>query len=323
VPGRATYYVYKKELVQKMEASFSSESYVAEVGKSLVVTLLVTGGSGFNAGTAGTKPSYLNPVSHYAWGGISYATGTGTISAVITDTITGQQYAASADITITEKLDNSNDETNNPGGASDPTDPADSVDPADPADTSTSDTPDEPTTPSEPDGSTEPEEPTESDNPTGPTDTSTLDLPDDSSDFDSSDTPDSQDAPTNSDELVVVVPDSPVSVEEPVVVVPDAPDNPDTPNDQIVIIANPEPIEPGDGDNQEPIFVVIDNNESSDTDKIIVTDDGVTMLRPNNHDLAIFMAMFGAITGLNGSTAAPSDASMAVQKAQQRSKSHE
>ena len=68
---------------------------------------------------------------------------------------------------------------------------------------------------------------------------------------------------------------------------------------------------------------MIDNNETSDIDKIIVTDDGVTMVRPDNYDLAIFMGMFGAITGLNGSATAPSNAPMAVQEAQQRSQNHE
>ena len=110
------------------------------------------------------------------------------------------------------------------------------------------------------------------------------------------------------------------------IVVPDAPNNPDTPDepdDQIVVIANPEAIEPAsDDDNEEPIVVMINNNESSDTDKIIVTDDGVTMLRPDNHELAIFMAMFGAISGLSGSVAIPSNAPIAVQEAK-RSKDHE
>jgi len=68
---------------------------------------------------------------------------------------------------------------------------------------------------------------------------------------------------------------------------------------------------------------VIDNNEISDTDTIVVTGDGVTTTRPDNYDLAIFVGMFGAMTGLNGSATAPSNAPMAVQQAQQRSKNNE
>ena len=64
---------------------------------------------------------------------------------------------------------------------------------------------------------------------------------------------------------------------------------------------------------------MIDNNETSDIDKIIVTDDGVTTVRPDNYDLAIFLGMFGAITGISGSTTAPANAPMEVQQARQES----
>ncbi|MCK4983286.1 MAG: hypothetical protein KAS17_10205 [Victivallaceae bacterium] len=95
--------------------------------------------------------------------------------------------------------------------------------------------------------------------------------------------------------------------DEPIVVVPDAPDNPDNPDTPdvpeypVVVIPGQEATDPSNDDNDEPVYVVIDNNEISDTDKIIVTDDGVTTIRKNNNELAIFLGMFGAITGLNGS----------------------
>ncbi len=117
------------------------------------------------------------------------------------------------------------------------------------------------------------------------------------------------------DEPVVVVPDTPYD--------PDNPDTPDVPEYPIVVVPDPEPTDPSNDNNDDPIFVVIDNNEISDTDKIIVTDDGVTTLRKDNYDLAIFMMMFGAISGLNGSATATENAPMAVQQAKKRSQNHE
>ncbi len=106
---------------------------------------------------------------------------------------------------------------------------------------------------------------------------------------------------------------------------PDTPGDPDTPvpgDDQITVVPDPEPIAPDSSDNEEPIIVVAGDREGSGSDKIIVTNDGVTTVRPDNYDLAVFLGMFGAITGLTGSAAAPSSASQAVQQARQESSSN-
>ena len=222
-----------------------------------------------------------------------------------------------------------------PSDPSNPSDPSEPTEPSEPVDPSNPDSPDSPSDPTEPDNPDEPdpddvpEEPETPDTPSEPADPSNPDSPDepnDPSEPDSPDTPDSPDIPVEPDKPVVV-PD-PELPDEPVVV-PDSPETPDEPedsessdisdesdpSDEVIII---DPLEPGNEDD-EPVIIVVDR-ESSDSDKIIVTDDGVTTVQKDNHDLAIFLGMFGAITGISGSANAPKSAPMAVQQARQEAR---
>lgn len=351
VPGNYNFYIYKKEYIQPLEVKFTAETYTAEIGQTMSVTVLIFGGSGSFSLSAGTRPAFLQPVAKGRWEGKSYDTLSSTISIVIKDLVTGQQEAATANIVITEKSEDPSDEPNNPNNPSNPSGPSDPsnpsnpsepsepAEPAEPTDPSNPDSPDSPTEPSDPDdpddpdtpdnpdSPDEPEEPAEPeapDTPSEPTDPSNPDSPDepnDPSEPNSPDMPDSPDAPAEPDEPIVVpdpeVPDEPV--------MPDSPETPNDPDDteptdepdDVIII---DPLEPGNEDN-EPTIIVVDR-EASDNDKIIVTDDGVTTVHRDNHDLAIFLGMFGAMTGFTGSTSIPESAPVAVQEARE-GKRHE
>jgi hypothetical protein len=331
-------YVYKKESIQAMSIAFSSDSYTAQEGQKLTVNVFVIGGSGHYYGQS-VKPVFLSTVGLLAYEGTCYDPVQTSISVIVKDKVTGQQCAASADIIITEKVDTPDDNPNNPSNPSNPSDPSDPSNPSDPSepseptDPSNPDSPDSPSDPSNPDNPSEPDSPDEPaepdtpDTPNEPTDPSNPDTPDSPSEPDNPDSPDAPDSPndpTEPDEPVVVVPDSPTPDEPDV-----APDNPNTPDepedtepsdetDEVIII---DPTDPGNEDD-EPTVIVINDSSGSDTDTIVVTDDSVTTRRKDNYDLAIFMSMFGAITGLNGSMAAPANTSMAVQEARW-SKDHE
>jgi hypothetical protein len=150
-------------------------------------------------------------------------------------------------------------------------------------------------------------DPGSSDSTDSSTDTSNADNSDSTSD--TSDTSDS----SGDDDVVVVVPDG-----------TDTPDTSDS--SDISDISDGEDITSDDDtsdaviisdttEDDEPTVIVINDSTTSDTDTIVVTDDSVTTTRRDNYDLAIFMSMFGAITGLNGSMVAPQNTSMAVQEA--------
>jgi len=330
-------YVYKKEYVPFLEARFTSENYVVGVGQVLNVGIEVTGGSGWETGTIGSKPAFLTITGGNAYSGVCYVPLTSSITAVVTDDITGQSCTISATITVTEEpvIPDPVDpiDPTDPSDPSDPTDPSDPSEPSDPSnpsnpsdptDPSNPDSPDEPTDPTEPDDPTDPsnpDSPTEPGEPDTPTEPNEPDDPSEPEDPAEPMGPDGPDDPSVPDEPTD--PSNPDSPEDPVVVVPDAPDDtdsPDSPDEPVVVVPNPEPTDPNSDDNNEPVFVVIDNySEDSDSDKIVVTDDGVTTVRKDNHDLAIFLGMFGAITGISGSTTAPSNAPMEVQQSRQES----
>jgi hypothetical protein len=140
-----------------------------------------------------------------------------------------------------------------------------------------------------------------------PTDNSTADNSDSSGD--STDTADS----SGGDDVVVVVPDgTDTSDTSDGSDISDVSDSSDITSDEdtsdAVIISDTT-------EEDEPTVIVINDSSDSATDKIVVTDDSVITTRKDNYDLAIFMSMFGAITGLNGSMAATTNTSMAVQEA--------
>ena len=332
-------YVYKKEFIQSLEARFTSENYVVGVGQVLNVGIEVTGGSGWETGTIGSKPAFLTITGGNAYSGVCYIPLTSSITAIVTDDITGQSCAISATITVTEQpvipdpvdpidpidpIDpvDPNDPTD-PSNPSNPSNPSDPTDPSDPSDPSNPSDPSGPSEPAEPSDPVDPSNPDTPDEPTDPTE------PNDTTEPDSPDEPEDPTDPSDPDEPVVVPngpidPADPDDPDDPVVVVPDSPDDPDSPDfpdEPVVVVPDPDPIEPG-SDDYEPIVVVIDDNDISDNDKIVVTNDGVTTERQDNHDLAIFLGMFGAITGISGSATAPVNAPMAVQQAQQESSSN-
>jgi len=318
--GSYTYHVYKKEFIQPLEARFTKENYVVGVGQVLNVGIEVTGGSGWETGTIGSKPAFLTITGGNAYSGVCYVPLTSSISAVVKDDVTGQTCSISATITVTEEQ-----VIPDPVDPSDPSDPADPTDPSDPSDPSAPSDPSEPSDPSNPSNPSDPTDPSNPDSPDEPTDPTE---PEDPTEPDSPDEPEDPTDPMDPDEPddPSVVPDGPTdpadpdSPDDPVVVVPDGPDDPDPddPDDPVVVVPDPDPIDP-DNDDYEPIVVVIDDNDISDNDKIVVTNDGVTTERQDNHDLAIFLGMFGAITGISGSATTPANAPMAVQQAQQES----
>ena len=325
--GSYTYHVYKKEFIQPMSISFSSESYTAPAKRNFSVRVMVIGGSGYYTGTT-VKPAFLTTVGFLTYSGMSYTTGQTSISVVVKDKVTGQECSASADITITEESNESDDNPSNPSNPSDPSDPSDPSNPSNPSDPSDPTEPADPSNPDSPSDPTEPDNPDEPDPddvPEEPAEPEVPDVPSEPENPSNPDTPDSPDVPAepdNPDEPIIVL--DPVIPDEPVVV-PDNPDSPDEPensepsdisdeSDEVIII---DPTSPGNEDD-EPTIIVVDR-ESSDSDKIIVTDDGVTTVRPDNYDLAIFLGMFGAFTALSGNATAPVNEPMQVQQAQQES----
>jgi hypothetical protein len=129
VLGQRTFYAYKKEYIQPLVANFSAKTYSAETGVTVQVAMVVSGGSGFNKGTDGTKPVWLERTSKYAWSGACNSVGTYSITAVVTDIVTGQQVQDAATITINEKTDNNNNSGSTSGGGTS-VDPGTATDPS-------------------------------------------------------------------------------------------------------------------------------------------------------------------------------------------------
>ena len=337
----ANAYVYKKTEIQRMSASFGSSSYTAVTGEDLGVTIVVSGGSGY-WGLETTKPSFLETEGKGVYHGKSYKPLTCSISSVVTDLVTGQSIGISADIKITED-DGSSNNSGSSGGSSSPSNPGGTV--ADPGggnggdngtsvgngDDSSNDNGGA-VGPGNGDNSsdTEPIEPGSDNN----DDTTPVTEPGSDNDSDNSIDPgsdDNNDTPVepgndNNNDSTTNPGDS---SGEPVVVVPDGNDAPtDLGNsgssdqsdgaDLSGDVGITEPADSNNDDNDEPTIIVVDNNKSSDNEKIIVTNDSVTTERSENYDLAIFLGMFGAITGMNGSIGADSGVSQAAQQAYEK-----
>jgi hypothetical protein len=346
IDGLAPAYIYKKEAIQSMSIAFSSDSYTAQEGQKLTVNVFVIGGSGHYYGQS-VKPVFLSTVGLLAYEGICHEPVQTSISVIVKDRVTGQQCAASADIVITEKVENTNSgngSSGSPGTSSDPggtssdpsgtaTDPSSdsgddgtSVGDGDTGDTGGDDggddgggavdpgnSDDDPTT--EPDDSSSNDDEADDgsdDSGTGSTATDpssddSTDSPTDSSTADNSD--DTSDSSDSSgDDDVVVVPDGTDASDTSDGA--DSSDGADTSSDSSDTVIISDTIE-----EDEPTIIVINDSTASDTDTIVVTDDGVIKVKPDNYDLAVFMSMFGVMTALNGSATISKSAPMAVQEA--------
>ncbi|MDD5727239.1 MAG: hypothetical protein PHV59_01625 [Victivallales bacterium] len=338
----ANAYIYKRTEIQKMSASFGSSSYTASTGEDLGVTVVVSGGSGY-WGISTTKPSFLETEDKGVYSGKSYQPLTCSISAVVTDLVTGQSIGISADIKITED-DGSSDSDDSSGSSSSPSDPGgtaadpgsgDSDDDGTSADSgdnsggddsavdpgSDDDSEPEPDDPGSDDDENEDKDSTDNqddsdDEPAAVTDPESnadgdepVDPGSDNDDDDSSD-----DSDGDNDDSVTVIPDN---TDEPAD--PGNDDSSDSSNgsDSADEAAITDPADSGsDGANETTVIVV--NNDDSATETIIVTDDSVTTERSENYDLAVFMGMFGAITGMNGSVETSPTAPQAAKEAYQR-----
>jgi hypothetical protein len=204
-----------------------------------------------------------------------------------------------------DSTDDQDDNTGDPGtvtdpggddGGDDPVDPGSNNDDDDSNENPDDDSDDDPVTVI-PDGNDEPNDPGSGD--------------DDDSNENSGD-----DSNDNDDDAPVVVPDGSDNPNDPGN--DDSSDGSDSSNgsdtsDTVVI---------PDGTDNEPTIIVV-NNDSSNTDTIVVTNDSVTTKRSENYDLAIFMGMFGAITGMNGSVEGTSGTSLAAKKAYQEGKNND
>jgi hypothetical protein len=350
--GDSTAYIYKKEFVQKMEVRFSAETYTAAIGENLTITVLVYAGSGYYSLASGTRPAFLTMVSSRTWEGKCYEAMEGSIAIVVKDAVTGQECSASAAIVITEKSDDDNnsggsgsstspsdpggtatdpgsdnsgddgdDSSNDDGSSVDDGDGCSAVDPG----SSDDDSEVEPTDPGsddndDDDSTTEPDN--DDDEPVTVTDPGNDDNTDEPVDPGSSDDDDSSinTDDNNNDDSVTAVPDS---TDEPT-----DPGNSDssessdlsnTDNDNSTTVVSDDSgtsTDPSDNDSNDPVVIVVDSgSSSSDNSKIIVTDDSVTTVKSDNYDLAVFMGMFGAITGMNGSAGTTSNAPQAAQEA--------